>query len=60
MKNNLSRLIYFIAITLGSVLGSWLPTLFGASFLSMWSLIGGGIGAFLFLYLAYKFITWQQ
>ena len=53
----MERIIYYIAIIIGSALGSYIPTLFGVGFLSLWSLFGSAIGALLFLYIAYKFVA---
>jgi hypothetical protein len=50
------KTIYLIAITIGSGIGSYLPTLFGAGIFSLWSIVGGFVGAILALYLAYKYI----
>ena len=40
---------------IGSTIGSYIPMLFGASFLSYSSLFAGGIGGLLGIYIAYKF-----
>lgn len=46
--------IIMIAATAGSLLGSYIPTLFGAGLLSYSSIIGSGIGGILGIYLGYK------
>jgi hypothetical protein len=39
---------------IGATVGSYVPILFGASFLSMWSLFLGGVGGLLGIWFAYK------
>ena len=43
-----------LAVFLGSTIGSYIPILLGASFLSYSSLFAGGIGGLLGVYIAYK------
>lgn len=53
----MERTIYYIALIVGTSLGSYLPTLFGVGFFSPWSILGSLIGGLLFLYFAYKFMN---
>lgn len=46
-----------LMVIIGSVIGGYIPTLFGVDMFSMWSILGSGVGAILFLYLIYKFYT---
>jgi uncharacterized YccA/Bax inhibitor family protein len=43
-----------LAVLIGSTIGSYIPILFGVSFLSYASLFVGGIGGLLGIYIAYK------
>lgn len=44
----------WIGVLVGSSIGGYIPILFGASFLSLWSLLGNTVGALLGIFLAYK------
>jgi len=50
-----SKTAYYAAAILGSVVGGFIPTLWGAGFLSISSLIFSTLGALLGIYLVYKF-----
>ena len=50
----MTKLTYTIGIIVGSYLGSWAATLFGAGYFSGWGIVASGIGAFLGIYAAYK------
>lgn len=50
----MTKLVYTIGVIVGSYLGSWIVTLFGAGYFSGWGIIASGIGAFAGLYAAYK------
>ncbi len=43
-----------IGVTIGSVIGGYIPTFFGADLLSMTSVIGNALGGILGLYVTYK------
>lgn len=43
-----------IGLIMGSIIGGYIPTFFGAGIFSYSSLLGSGIGAILGIYLAYK------
>ncbi|MCL5407069.1 MAG: hypothetical protein M1429_01050 [Patescibacteria group bacterium] len=55
--DNSNKAIYFFAIFAGSIVGGYVPTLFGAGIFSLWDIVGSTLGAFIFLYLAYKFLV---
>lgn len=50
----LSKKIITIAITLGSIIGGYIPVFFGAGGLSVMSLLGSTIGGIAGIYIAYK------
>jgi uncharacterized membrane protein YeaQ/YmgE (transglycosylase-associated protein family) len=45
---------FYIAGTVGTAVGGYLPMLFGADGLSLWSILGGGVGGILAIVLVYK------
>ena len=49
-----SKFLIMVTLTVGSVLGSYLPTLWGAGLFSMWSVLLGGIGGLLGIWVGYK------
>ena len=53
----MEKAIYYIAIIVGTSLGSYIPTLFGVGWFSLWSVLGSVVGGLLFLYIAYKFMN---
>lgn len=53
----MAKLLYIIGITVGSYLGSWIATLFGAGYFSGWGILFGTIGAIAGLYVVYKINT---
>jgi hypothetical protein len=44
----------WIGILIGSTIGGWVPTIFGASWLSLWSVVGNGVGGLLGIWAGYK------
>jgi len=49
------KLLIYIGITIGGVIGSYLPVwLFHADVLSVWSIVMGAIGSFVGLWVGYK------
>jgi hypothetical protein len=44
----------WIGMFVGSTIGGYIPILFGASFLSLWSLLGNTVGAILGIVVVYK------
>ena len=49
-----SRFLIMVTLTVGSVLGSYLPTLWGAGVFSMWSILLGAIGGLVGIWVGYK------
>ena len=49
-----TKLLIFIGMTVGSTIGGYIPTLFGADFISYTSFIFSGIGAIIGIYIGYK------
>ncbi len=47
-------MIIWFAVILGSTLGSYLPALFGAGWLSLWSIVLGTVGGLAGLWVGYK------
>jgi uncharacterized membrane protein YeaQ/YmgE (transglycosylase-associated protein family) len=41
----------------GSLIGGYIPSLFGAALLSIWGLVGSTVGAILGLWIAYRITT---
>lgn len=52
----MTKIVYSICIIVGSYLGSWIATLFGADYFSAWGIIASSIGAIAGIYVAYKFV----
>lgn len=52
----MDKKIIIVGMTLGSWLGSYLPTLFGASGFSFISLFGGLVGGIVGIWLTFKFL----
>jgi hypothetical protein len=48
------KTIIIIGMILGSVIGGYVSTLFGAGAISFWSLAGSTAGALLGIYIAFK------
>ena len=49
-----AKTLIMIFMTVGSMLGSWLPALWGASWLSLSSVLLGGVGGVLGIWAGYK------
>jgi hypothetical protein len=47
------KLVY-IASSIGTAIGAYIPMIFGASGLSMWSILSGGVGGILAIVLVYQ------
>lgn len=52
-----SKTSYYIAAFVGSIVGGYIPALWGAGFLSVSSLIFSTLGAILGIILVYKFLN---
>ena len=50
----MDKKVYYIASTVGTFIGGYLPTLFGADGLSPWSILGGGIGGVVVIIVVYR------
>ncbi|MDP4011196.1 MAG: hypothetical protein Q8P72_03105 [Candidatus Roizmanbacteria bacterium] len=49
--------IIMLGLFIGSMIGGYIPTIFGSSFFSYWSIIGNALGGTLGVYIAYKMTT---
>lgn len=52
------RTLVMIGMGLGSLLGGYIPVIFGADMLSGWSILTSGMGAILGIFLAHKIINY--
>ncbi len=50
----MSKLPMYIIISIGTGLGSWIPTLFGANMFDGWSILGSLIGGLISVYIYWK------
>jgi uncharacterized membrane protein YeaQ/YmgE (transglycosylase-associated protein family) len=57
MDSGPSKGMYYIAIFVGSIVGGYLPALFGVGLLSLTSIFTSAVGAFIAIYLTYKFFA---
>lgn len=51
----MSKGYIYLFLTAGSFIGSYVPVLFGVSFFSPWSILGGAIGGILGIWVAIKY-----
>lgn len=51
---NMNKAILTIFISVGGIIGGYLPTIFGANGFSGWSLLGGTAGSLLGIWIAFK------
>jgi len=51
------RGLLMMGLLIGSLIGGYIPSLFGAGFLSIWGLVGSTIGAILGLWITYRIAT---
>ncbi len=49
-----SKRMIYLGMFLGGAVGSYLPTLWGDSYFSFWSLILNAVGAIVGIYIAFK------
>lgn len=54
----MTKTLVMIGMFIGSLIGGYLPVLFGASLLSFSSILGNGIGALVGIWLGYKISTY--
>ena len=50
----MDKKVYYLTSSIGTAVGSYVPILFGANGLSVWSILSGGIGGIGAIYLTYK------
>jgi len=46
--------VVMLGMVIGSAIGGYLPILFGASWLSLWSLLGNAIGGVIGIWVGFK------
>jgi hypothetical protein len=51
-----SKSIVMIGMVVGSIIGGYIPILFGVSFLSLWSILGNAVGGLFGIWITYKWI----
>jgi hypothetical protein len=51
------KAVVMLGFTIGSLIGGYIPILWGASFLSYSSIIGNAVGGIVGIYLSYKFVN---
>lgn len=49
-----TKTLVMIGMTVGSILGSYLPVIWGADAFSLWSIVGGAIGGILGIWAGWK------
>ncbi|MDP3941619.1 MAG: hypothetical protein Q8Q49_04915 [bacterium] len=49
-----TKTLVWLGVIIGSVMGQFVPTLFGISFLSAWAIVGSGIGGILGIIIGIK------
>jgi hypothetical protein len=49
-----TKKLYYLAVFVGSIIGGYIPTLWGAGFLSFSSVIFSGLGGLLGIVIVYK------
>ena len=52
----MNKSLVLLMATVGSVIGGWLPTLFGVGDLSGWGIFWGTIGGLAGIWVAYKYM----
>jgi hypothetical protein len=50
----MNKLIMYTLITVGGIVGAYIPSLFGADGFSVWAIVGSTIGGLIGIYAAYK------
>jgi uncharacterized membrane protein YeaQ/YmgE (transglycosylase-associated protein family) len=53
-----TRHLIWIGVLVGSFVGGWIPTLWGAPAFSMSGIVGSTIGGLVGIYLGYKISSW--
>jgi len=49
-----SKFLIMVGLTIGSTLGSFVPSLWGADWFSLWSIFLGGIGGLVGIWAGYR------
>jgi uncharacterized membrane protein YeaQ/YmgE (transglycosylase-associated protein family) len=57
MDRSPHRGLLMMGLLTGSLIGGYIPSLFGAGLLSIWGLVGSTVGAILGLWIAYRITT---
>lgn len=57
MDTSSSKKLMMMGLLIGSLVGGYIPCLFGAGFLSMWGIVGSMVGGVLGIWIAYKVAT---
>jgi hypothetical protein len=50
----MDKKVYYIASTVGTFVGGYIPVIFGADGFSVWSVLGGAAGGILAIVVVYK------
>ena len=50
----MNKWLLYGCATLGSIIGSYVPALWHAGFLSMWGMVGGLVGAIVGIWVAFR------
>jgi hypothetical protein len=51
-----SKSIVMLGMVVGSIIGGYVPVLFGASFFSLWSVLGSAAGGLLGIWITYRWV----
>ena len=54
MDSSATKGLLMLGVIVGSLIGGYIPSLFGASFLSIWGIVGSTVGAIGGLWIAYR------
>lgn len=49
-----SKSLVLLGMSIGSIIGGYIPSLFGADMFSVWGIVGTALGGFLGIYITYK------
>jgi uncharacterized membrane protein YeaQ/YmgE (transglycosylase-associated protein family) len=53
----MDKKVIFLGMLFGSVIGGYIPTVFGADVFSIYSIIGSTLGAFLGIWLSFRLLN---
>ena len=54
-KNNMDKKLVGLGVLIGSTIGSYVPTWFGAGYFSFYSILGAFVGGILGIWAAFRF-----